>query len=126
VGEWLINLISIILTVPIFFFVLLVVLAKQWMKSGMKATKFASDITTIIFILSVTFALHVIFRSSFLAWVIIILIILLSINILLVWKKEGEVIFRIAFIRFWRMSFILFLCLYSLTVFLGIFQRIFL
>jgi hypothetical protein len=126
VGEWLINLISIILTVPIFFFVLLVVLAKQWMKSGMKATKFASDITTIIFIFSVTFALHVIFRSSFLAWVIIILIILLSINILLVWKKEGEVIFRIAFIRFWRMSFILFLCLYSLTVFLGIFQRIFL
>lgn len=79
---------------------------------------------TLIYILAVHVTLLVIFNQSFLWYIFILLILLLSMFVILQWKYQEEVHFRKVWKGFWRFNFLLFGFSYiGLTIY-GLMDRI--
>ncbi|MRG85503.1 DUF3397 family protein [Salinibacillus xinjiangensis] len=117
-------MIAVFSTVPLIAFICIYVLTRYVSKDYKKAVRLAADVTTIFLIISVSVGLEV--TLSFSVWwmIFLLLILFMALFIILQWKFQEEVVFRQAFKRFWRFSFLLFTLLYILTVIFGIWHEI--
>ncbi|MBO8155343.1 MAG: DUF3397 domain-containing protein [Bacillaceae bacterium] len=119
-----ITFFALLITLPIPVWIAAFVLARKIYKHPRRAIHTASDMTAFLFIFSVSACLYVIFEQSFLPWIIIFLILMLSAFLLFQWKTKQEVVFVKAFKGFLRLSFLLFSTLYVILICYGIFQRV--
>ncbi|MBB6455019.1 fatty acid desaturase [Salirhabdus euzebyi] len=122
--DFMTYIIALFITIPIlsFFIIFFVMLKLTQQKS--KAVRRAADMTTILLLIAVATALRITFGTFILPWLIIFLILMFGTILYFQWKTQEEVLFLKAFKSFWRVSFLLFTCVYFVTVFYGILIRI--
>lgn len=117
-GDLMVSLIAIILTLPIPFFILFYFFARRWTKHKWRAIHQSANISAPVFILSVHVLLLVIFEQNFLAFIVIALFVILGISLIVQYKLHEDIQLRRAFKAFFRASFLLFtLCYVGLTLF---------
>ncbi|TMN23484.1 DUF3397 domain-containing protein [Lentibacillus cibarius] len=113
------NLIGIIITLPMLvtwgvYYIVARIGHNKW-----KAIHAAVNWTTLLYILAVTAMLYMMFGASYLGIITVLLLVLFTVIIVIRWKMFTEVVFRKAFRIFWRICFLLFVCLYFLLAITG-------
>ncbi|MCD5322581.1 MULTISPECIES: DUF3397 domain-containing protein [Pontibacillus] len=109
---------AILITMPIPLTIIVYLIMRKTVKNKKKSLHMTVNSMTVIYVLAVPAALFVIFERSYISYVFILLLLLLSLFIYLQWKVRDEIEFRKAFKGFWRFSFLLFAGLHiSLTIY---------
>ncbi|KGX88549.1 DUF3397 domain-containing protein [Pontibacillus litoralis] len=117
-----VYLIAICITLPIPMTVIVYWLTRKITNNKKRSLHVTVNTTTLFYILAVHFTLQTIFEQSFLLYILLLLLCLLSLFVYLQWKYREEVKIRRAWKGFWRFTFLLFsfayvlLTLYGLTV----------
>ncbi|RYG74071.1 DUF3397 family protein [Lentibacillus lipolyticus] len=123
VVDMLAYLIGIIITVPMLATLGVYYAAIGAGRNNWKAVHTAVNWTTLLYILAVIVMLSTIVGSGYAGIILILLMILFTVIIVVRWKKFTEVVFYNAFKIFWRICFLLFVCLYFLLAIMGIIQN---
>lgn len=118
--DLIIYLIGGIITFPFLLTVIVYFITKKLYKNKWKAIHFSANYTTIFYIFSVGAIFQVLLGRSFLSYIIITLLILLSIIIAMQWKVKGDIIFASAWKLFWRFTFLLFALGQFILVLIGL------
>lgn len=123
-GDFIILILAMILTLPIPFLFVLYFLSRKWYGRKKKAVHQTANLSVPVFILAVHVLLLVLFNQSFLAYIVIFLLLLLGLSLIIQYKIHDELQFVRAFRGFWRVSFLLFTVIYlGLSIF-GILGRV--
>ncbi len=107
-------------TLPVVISWLLYTIVKKLSNNRLKALHVSVNYTTLLYILSVGVIFYHLYGTTFYGYIFIFLVVLLGFFIVMQYKAKGEVLFLIAWRRFWRLSFLLFTLLYFLLVIYGI------
>ncbi|WP_442599399.1 DUF3397 domain-containing protein [Neobacillus sp. D3-1R] len=118
------SILAVFITIPILAYFVIFILSKQFTKNHRKSVHFASDGSTIFFILSVHFLILSIWEKSFLWVIFIFLMSCAMIFVIMNWKIKGEIVFRRIFKGFWRFSFLIFLFAYFGLMIYGVIQKV--
>ncbi|TRM12300.1 DUF3397 domain-containing protein [Lentibacillus cibarius] len=113
------NLIGIIITLPMLVTWGVYYTVARGGYNKWKAIHAAVNWTTLLYILAVTAMLYMMFGASYLGIITVLLLVLFTVIIVIRWKMFTEVVFRKAFRIFWRICFLLFVCLYFLLAITG-------
>ncbi|UOQ43142.1 DUF3397 domain-containing protein [Halobacillus salinarum] len=124
-SDFIIKVAALVITLPIPFLILFYFFARKWCRHKRKAVHYTATITAPIFILAVHVLLFVQFERSFFAYIIIMLLCILSFSIIIQYKLHEEVRLGRAFKGFFRFSFLLFLIVYSGLSLFGLIERLF-
>lgn len=108
-----------LLTSIVVYFISMTIERNKW-----KAIHRVVNWTTIFYIISVHIMLHSIFSRSFITITIVVLLFILTIIILIQWKKQRDIQFLVAFKLLTRISFLLFFVLYGCFMIIGILIRL--
>lgn len=122
--DIIISLFALFITLPVPSWFLTYVIARKIFGHSRRAFHTASDLSTFLFVLSVSACLYVIFGHSYLAWILVFLILIQSFLLFFQWKTKHEVVFSKAFKVFLRFSFLLFSALYLILICYGIYLRL--
>lgn len=104
-----------LLTSIVVYFISMTIERNKW-----KAIHRVVNWTTIFYIIAVHIMLHSIFSRSFITITIVVLLFILTIIILIQWKKQRDIQFLVAFKLLTRISFLLFFVLYGCFMIIGI------
>ncbi|WP_026570462.1 MULTISPECIES: DUF3397 family protein [Sediminibacillus] len=107
-------------TLPVVISWLLYTIVRKLSNNRLKALHVSVNYTTLLYILSVGVIFYHLYGTTFYGYIFIFLVVLLGFFIVMQYKAKGEVLFLIAWRRFWRLSFLLFTLLYFLLVIYGI------
>ncbi|MBM4764032.1 DUF3397 domain-containing protein [Bacillus sp. B15-48] len=122
--DFISGAVALFVTVPLIGYIVMFILSKQVTKNHRLSVLRAIDFSTLLFIISVHFLIHIIWGQSFL-WVIFLFLILLAFCfVLLHWKYKQEINFPRVFKGYWRMNFFLFLFAYLVLIIVGLYQRV--
>lgn len=113
-----------IITIPILVTILLYFLFKYLYQNPIKAFHQSINWTTILYIISVNVILTNIFGGFYVGYCIGFLLCILTILIIVQWKKNTEIDYHRAFKLLWRLSFLVFFVLYTGLVAYGIVRSI--
>lgn len=95
-------------TAPIFLFIMTFYITNKMTDNKKKSLQFASDLSTIFFILSVHFLIMTIWEKNVI-WIILTALVLVAMVFLyLQWKMNDEVKISKVLKGFWRFSFLVF------------------
>ncbi|WP_053219772.1 DUF3397 family protein [Virgibacillus senegalensis] len=108
------------LTLPAVVSWLVYFIARKIRKNRLKALHVSVNYTTLLYILSVGVILHHLYETNYFGYIALFLLVLLSVFIIVQFKQRGEVLFRIAWRKYWRLNFLLFSLLYLLLVIYGV------
>ncbi|MCA0969378.1 DUF3397 domain-containing protein [Halobacillus litoralis] len=111
-GDLIIYVFAAIVTMPIPFLFVLYFLSRKWHGHKRKAVHQTANLSAPVFMIAVHVLLLVLFNQSFLAYIVIGLILLLGLSLIIQYKLHEELQFRRAFKGFWRASFLLFMFMY--------------
>lgn len=119
-----VYLISIVIAMPIFATLFIYIISNKIVRHKRKAFHIAINWTTLLYIISTTELLFVIFTKYYIGIIIGIILLILIIVILYQWKTKTEIVFGKAVKVSWRIYFLLFSISYVLLLVIGIIQRI--
>jgi hypothetical protein len=122
--DFLIVLLAFIITAPILMSVLTYYSLKLIYQNPIKAFQKAISWTTIIYILAVNTMFSYLFGRSYLGYIIVLMLCVLTIVIVLQWKNNVEINYQKALKLLWRISFLIFFVLYIILAIIGIFKAI--
>ncbi|WP_026906017.1 DUF3397 domain-containing protein [Paucisalibacillus globulus] len=122
--DFLIVLLAFIITAPILMTILTYYSLKLIYQNPIKAFQKAISWTTIIYILEVNTMFSYLFGRSFLGYIIVLMLCVLTIVIVLQWKNNVEINYQKALKLLWRISFLIFFVLYIILVIIGIVKAI--
>lgn len=122
--DIIVHILSFFITIPIIASFLVYIGSMIHKRNKLKAIHRVVNWTTLFYIIAVTIMLAVIFERSFVGFVMIFLLILLSVIIFIQWKAKRDVQFVKAAKLLWRISFLLFFFLYGCLIVLGIIKQI--
>lgn len=105
-----------LIIIPVFSTILLYQLHKKIKKSSWKALHFSAQVSSLFYIAAVTSLLYVLFEISVIGKLLILFLIILSIMLILQWKKDTEVSLLKALKILLRISFLSFGLLYVLLI----------
>lgn len=109
---------AVLITLPVPLTIIVYMIMRKTVKNKKKSLHLTVNSMTLIYVFAVPAALFVIFERSYISYVFILLILLLSLFVFLQWKVKEEIVFKKAFKGFWRFSFLLFVSLHvSLTIY---------
>lgn len=114
---------ALFITIPVLFYLVLFTLVKQITKNHRLALNSAINATTFVLIISVHFILLTIWGRSFLAIIILVMLVLAIIFTFYHWKTKEEIHYRKVFIGYWRFNFLMFSLLYFSLILFGIISR---
>ncbi len=113
-----------VVTLPIVATILLFYILKYVYKNPIKAFHKAINWTTILYILAVNMILSYLFHESYFGYIIVFMLCILTIIIIIQWKKYTEIDYYKAFKLLWRLSFLLFFMMYLILLGYGIIRSI--
>lgn len=113
-----------LITVPIFAYFVVFIIAKQMTKKHKKAVRIALDTTTLFFILSVHYLIVTIWHFSLLWLIFIIMILMAMVSLFLQWKFKEEVDYKKVFLGFWRFNFLFFSSAYVILLCIGVVKSV--
>jgi hypothetical protein len=117
-------IIAFLVTIPVFGFVFTYFIVLKLTKNRRKSVHKALDYSTILFILAVHFLILAIWEKSFFWLIFLFLIVLAMVFVIIHWKVKKEIVLRIVFKGFWRLSFLIFFIAYITLTLYGLIQRV--
>jgi hypothetical protein len=111
------------ITIPFLFYILLFTIIKQITKNHRLALNSAINATTFVLIISVHLIILTIWDRSFLALIILVMLVLAIMFTFYHWKTKEEIHYRKVFIGFWRFNFLVFSLLYVSLILFGVISR---
>lgn len=116
--------IALIITLPFLLTYILYFLHLKIYNHSLKSFHFAVNWTTIFYMLAVFMMLHMLFKQTFLSYILLLVLIILSIIIYRQWNQETEVSLGSAIKLMWRICFLFFLASYIFLIMIGILKYI--
>lgn len=120
-----IYLLAVFLTVPILATGLVYGISKKITRKHWKSVHRAVNWTTILYIISVSLGLSILFDRPYPGIILIVLLSLLACIVIVQWKTQTEIVFSKALKLLVRISFLLFFGLYVMLVVTGILLEMF-
>ncbi|MBD3106833.1 DUF3397 domain-containing protein [Bacillus sp. AGMB 02131] len=118
-------LIATLVTLPIFGYLIIFIVTKQWTKSHRRAVQYGINGSVLLFVLSVHYMIQAIFGISLL-WLVISVAILLSIAVVIVHLRySGEIHYPKLLRGMVRLNAFVFVLFYFLLVVVGITKNLF-
>ncbi|MFD2925417.1 DUF3397 domain-containing protein [Halobacillus naozhouensis] len=113
-----IYMIAALVTMPLLFLWISYFIAMKWHRSKKKAVRQCTQYTVPFLVLGIHVLLLVLFEESYLSWIIIFLLVILSLSVIIQYKIYEEVQLGRTFKVFLRLSFVMLLAVYmGLTVY---------
>src|SRR5690625_262119 len=103
---------NILISIPIMMSMFIYFLGVHFSKNKWKAIHKSTQWSAVFYIIAVALLLKHLFTFSFLGYILIFLITLLSTILIIQWKKDTEVILLDGLRVMWRSSFLIFFILY--------------
>lgn len=123
-GNVLVGIVATAVTVPILAWYVVYIITVKLTKKKKYSIKFAIDVSTFFFILSVHFISIELFDRSYL-WIIFILIIISAVVFtILHWKTKEDISMSKVMKGAWRFNFLVFSTGYILLLLIGLVHRI--
>ncbi|WP_047984564.1 DUF3397 family protein [Ornithinibacillus californiensis] len=122
--EIILYVLASLLTLPILVTVLLYYVLKYALHNPIKAFHKAINWTTLLYIISVNVLLSYLFQESFIGYILILILCILTVLIIVQWKKNTEIDYSKATKLLWRFSFLLFFLFYLVLSIYGIVRNI--
>src|SRR5690625_4691849 len=116
---------ALLVSVPLIPTWLIYMMSMKIYQHRWKAIHTAVNWTTIFYIISVLILFNQFFNQSFLGIISIAFVIMLSIIIIVQWKKDKEVSLLTGLKLLWRIYFLIFFLLYICLILFGIIHRMF-
>ncbi|MFS0672338.1 DUF3397 domain-containing protein [Ornithinibacillus sp. 179-J 7C1 HS] len=116
--------IAFVITLPILATIVMYYILKYLYRNPIKAFHKAINWSTFLYILAVHTLLSYLFSVNYLGYIFVLLLSILTVLIILQWKKYSEINYYKAFKLLWRLSFLLFFTLYIGLVLFGIVKSI--
>lgn len=114
------KVLAFFITAPLLTSIVVYLISMSLQRNKWKAIHRVVNWTTIFYIIAVLIMLQAIFSKSFIAITIVGLLFVLTIIILVQWKKQRDIQFFAAFKLLTRISFLLFFVLYGCFMIIGI------
>ncbi|MDP4161571.1 MAG: DUF3397 domain-containing protein [Bacillota bacterium] len=109
-------------TAPIFGYLALYFVVRVLTKNKRKSIHFASDYSTILFIVCVHFSILVIFGKSLVWYIVLAMMVISSFFVFLHWKLKGEIHYGRVFKGIWRFHFLIFFFAYIFLTLFGVIE----
>lgn len=123
--ELILFILAFMITVPFIVTVIIFYALNYLFNNRVMSFHKAINWTTILYILSVNTILTYLFGGFYLGYIIVFMLCVLTVVIIIQWKKRTEVDIRRAMKLMWRISFLVFFMLYSVFILFGIGKNIF-
>lgn len=114
-----------IITIPIIGWYVAYIIHVKITKKKKRAIRFASDMSTILFIVAVYFIMYEIWQRSFLSVILIVIFSVALIFTLLHYKSAKDIHIPRLLKGIWRMNFLFFFGSYLVLLFFGLIVRVF-
>ncbi|WP_218917910.1 DUF3397 domain-containing protein [Lentibacillus amyloliquefaciens] len=114
-----VYVIGIIITIPVIATTTVYAGSKMLHNNKWKAFHAAVNWTTLLYIIAVIAMLKTIFESTFLSFILLMLLSLFTVIVVFHWKMYTEIVFNKIFKIFWRVCFLIFFLLYVLLIVIG-------
>jgi hypothetical protein len=122
--DFFIILLAFIITSPILITILTYYSLKFMYQNPLKAFLVAINWTTIIYIVAVNTLLTYLFEGSFIGYIIVFLLCMLTIIVIMQWRNNTEINYKKALKLLWRISFLSFFVFYIFLVLYGILRGV--
>lgn len=118
-------LIATLVTLPVFGYLIVFIITKQWTKNHRRAVQYGINSSLLLFILSVHYMIQSIFGISLL-WLVISVVILLSIAVIIVHLRfKGEIHYPKLFRGMIRINAFVFILFYLVLIVVGVTKNLF-
>ncbi|MGN1385121.1 MAG: DUF3397 domain-containing protein [Bacillus sp. (in: firmicutes)] len=118
-------IIATLVTLPVFGYLIVFIITKQWTKNHRRAVQYAINSSVLLFILSVHYMIQSIFGISLL-WLVISVVILLSIAVIIVHLRfKGEIHYSKLFNGMIRINAFIFILFYLVLIVVGVTKNLF-
>ncbi|WP_100011056.1 DUF3397 domain-containing protein [Lentibacillus sediminis] len=124
-GDMIIYLLAVFLTIPILATGLVYGISKRITGKHWKSVHRAVNWTTILYIITVSLQLSILFDRPYPGIILIVLLSLLACIVIIQWKTQTEIVFTKALKLLVRISFLLFFGLYIVLGVIGILLEVF-
>ncbi|MHA6251391.1 DUF3397 domain-containing protein [Oceanobacillus sp. CAU 1775] len=114
------KLLAFFITAPLFSSIIVYFISMTIERNKWKAIHRVVNWTTIFYVIAVLMMLQMIFDRNFIGIAIIVLLTILTIIVVVQWKKDRDIQFLSAFKLLLRVSFLLFFVLYGCLMIIGI------
>lgn len=118
--NFIVYLFAFFITIPILATTIIYMVQLKLGRTKKRALHTSVNWTTLLYIIAVEILLTVIFERSFIGYILIVFLSILAFIIIFQWKKYTEISLRKALRIHWRLSFLIFLFLYFVLLFMGL------
>ncbi|WP_027408235.1 DUF3397 domain-containing protein [Anoxybacteroides tepidamans] len=123
-GNLIAHVTAAFVTMPLFAFFVIYLLARKLTNKKKKSFYAAVNISTLFFMIAVHFLIVAIWGKSYLSAIIIFLLVVNMLFAVGYWRRKGDLHIAAVFRLFWRFSFLLFFFAYFGLLSYGIFVRV--
>ncbi len=118
------GLVATLVMLPILSYLIVFIVAKKWTKNHRQSVQIAMDLSTILFIVSVHYLILTIWNKH-LFWLILLIVLCIACCVVIVhYKVNKEIVLKKVLRGIWRLNFMCFFCVYFLLFIFGVISRI--